>query len=483
MADQNYWFPNESGDPYDLPSGDTMKFCIYYDDGGGASDTDTDAMLHKLKPLDMPFEITPSSAAMRFASMGMVFHNTDDVFEDEDILNETYKDDTYIDVYLNGSIIWRGMIDFKKIKKTKWYLDDAGDLIYPYVEIKAIDVLSYFWTHSGTLSGAGASTQDELDTVMEAVFAVIDYSPSDIVLDTNFEIDEDCGTSYTWDTLYLLFSGGQQISVFLKDIIIKLGVFIYNWNGKMYVVLRNGGTEQTITNANLLEGMKVKENLNPIEFTKVAADLSTIDEFSFPGNITAGPISYEEESGTESDDSNKNIDIDATGILDEIFSIATGTANSGNLITAVPPDTGGTTSLTDVSETFLTDLYESGDIFEYRDGTWLSTLLESVPAETQITWYDVSRAIGDNEDYALYRGYDGTRRWRYKIMKMVELVESVYADYFLTSPDILFVKLSDITTFLNLHYRFTILSTNHRIKSAKIYFDVDELSMDLVQVT
>ena len=71
---------------------------------------------------------------------------------------------------------------------------------------------------------------------------------------------------------------------------------------------------------------------------------------------------------------------------------------------------------------------------------------------------------------------------RFKIYLLAALIASVYNQYYLTSPDILQVKLFDVVSHKDLTKRFTVLSNNYRINIVNCDLQRDRINFDLSQV-
>ena len=111
----------------------------------------------------------------------------------------------------------------------------------------------------------------------------------------------------------------------------------------------------------------------------------------------------------------------------------------------------------------------------------------SGPSAIRVTFPDWDRppGTGASYDYHVKRnpGVTGREDYIYKVQKLINLVGPVYNQWFLTGPDVHKVKLRDISEFDDFRQRYVLFSNNHRAKSISIYFDKDELLMELVQVS
>ena len=108
MATKAFWFPSQTGS-YSVKAGN-VRLKIWYDNATDVN-IDTNARIKKIGALKIPLEIKPSSNDYRFGSMAIDFENTANVFETQLIIQESKRDETYLDVYIEGTLFWRGILD------------------------------------------------------------------------------------------------------------------------------------------------------------------------------------------------------------------------------------------------------------------------------------------------------------------------------------------------------------------------------------
>lgn len=495
MADQNFWFPSQTGSIHTKAG--NLRIKIYYDDGGGASNTDVGADVRKLSPLDIPFEISPSGSSYRLPSMQITFNNpvydaTNNVFEQYSILNGTYDKDTFIKIYLDGSEKWHGIIDFSQIKKDEYYLD-GSNLKYRKVVLKCYDALAYFWWHDVDLSDINYSDEDSIKTTIDNILAEIGIATGDIIIDSNLNVNEECGNDY--DATTLLFYGlttTDQCRDFLKEFMLYFCCWIYNYGGKFYVNLRNGGTTKAITTDYLCANTKKIENGNPIEYLKIKADMDWSNVWATPFDASLSPYEHKVEYGDSTVESAKQLIVDATDLLTKIYIDYGAAAEYPAAGTRAPTSSSSTyledTGLSSPPNNFFDENIESGMKIKFVSATGNQySHIEDLASAIRITFTDISQTpqTGGANYYHVKRnpGVTGRTDYIYKVHKLIELVSSVYNDFFMTSKDIYRVRLRDISEFDDFTKRFTLFGNNHRAKAIRIYFDKDELTMDLVQVT
>ena len=264
------------------------------------------------------------------------------------------------------------------------------------------------------------------------------------------------------------------------------GAWIYYWNGKYYVVARNGGTTKSIVSPYILDVKKI-ENENRIKYVKVSTDVVWQDKCNdLVGAPWSSAITHSKDYGDDTVVSGKQMLVDGTDFLNKIYTLVVSDPVSQYPDPAINPS-GGTDSYLDSDvepfEGFWEEEIETGMVLIYNDGAAPTTITD-VPQDIRIAFPDYNVTVNTGLDYYCVRqpGIGANLKSIFKAELLTQMAAAIYNDFFLTSPDVINVKLRDISEFINLHYRFVLFGNNHRIKSAKFYFDKDELSFDLVQV-
>ena len=494
MEDENFWFPSKTGG-YTTAAG-SVRINIHYDKNA-ANETNIGCELLKLSALDMPFEINPSANTFRFPAITFTFYNqeydsSNNFFEQYSILNETYKNELFVDVYIDGAIIWQGIVDFAKIKKSDYYID-GSDLKYRKISIKCYDRLAYFWFNP-VLDLDDASYADDtlLKTIIQNILAEINISSGNIIFDSNISIDEPHGSSYNIDDFKIrYFSGSELLKDFLKDFMLAFAIWIYSWNGKYYIVHRNGGSTTTVDADDVMTVRKI-ENANPIEYIKVE------DTFNWGIRATSltlaicDSLTEDKDYGDSDVVSAKQFVIDVSNFLDRVYIEYPGAAGIYPVGLGPATDASPSTLEDDAQGNppdYISEDIETGHVLVFEEVTTYTSIRVSITdiSTFEVTFTDIEKTpgVGGDYEYTIIRnpGATGQEDEIYKIYLLLLLTAAVYNDFFLTSPDIIQTRLRDISTHINLHNKFSLLSQNYRIKGAKIYFDKDELQFDLVKVT
>jgi hypothetical protein len=249
---------------------------------------------------------------------------------------------------------------------------------------------------------------------------------------------------------------------------------MYHLKGDMNIVSRIGGTTVALTNDDIAE-LKVIENKNAIEYISVE---TTKDVSAQVNDITN--VTHSSTYGDSDYPTNRHYLLDGSDFLDLIYTTIGGAATYPS--PAEPPDSGGNYYLDfdGAVVDFYTNDVETGMRILYNDTSGPDTnYIVDVPQSDRVDMPTGATAlITPAEDAYVTRNLSNI--WKFAIL--VDTTAAVLDEYFRTSKDILKLKLNDITDFDDLTKRFTVLSNNHRAKSAKIDFVKDEISVDLVQV-
>jgi hypothetical protein len=142
--------------------------------------------------------------------------------------------------------------------------------------------------------------------------------------------------------------------------------------------------------------------------------------------------------------------------------------------------------LTDELVSFLASDIESGMMttFDAASGSGSSIINRSV--ETYRINFPSVGILPDSL-YKIFRNPgDPDDSWSTRVLKIINLIELIgdcYNQYFLTSPDVLKVRLKDAKKYDDFEKRFVFTALNWKIKKANIRFDEDEIILDLVRVT
>ena len=225
-----------------------------------------------------------------------------------------------------------------------------------------------------------------------------------------------------------------------------------------------------------------KENFNKIEYVKYESDL-VYHADKMPGSFTGKTFAHLKEAGTESQITSKNWALDAKAIISELYTVFT-QAHWGSPPTTFTSNTNLQTTFT--GQDFIADGIEIGDVLsnQYSAGTYDDHAhydrhtMPTAIATTVISYYDLI-GFPSNTITLLTKGWNNRR---YKSHILHALIGDGYEDYFLTSPDVLAVRLRGVSTYKDFQRKYTRDGDSYKIKSAKLNIEKDEIYLELMNV-
>lgn len=382
------------------------------------------ALITDIKPIDIPLETSAANQEMRYASTKIIFRKDDSIGTVLDNIKIDEKEnETFVEVYVDGSIYWKGLLDFQNVEKKKYYVDDTSNLDYIELTLPVLDAMAYFDRNSVTLSDLGYSTENSepLKTLIETIFTEIGFgSPS---IDTNLSIEEANGTTYdlsNTDLHYYIEDAGILVMTFLKRFMFDLGYFIYNLNDNYHLISRTGGVTNGVSNSDINDIKKVS-NDNIIHYVRIGA------EYKLKNVNYHDPSTFfeEEKRGNPSGNDENNFIYSASNVLGNIFTsesagmlIGTGVYIPTSYVTG---DTRGPIHIEDTSQDYITTGVETGDLIFFEDSTaplgYRRSIVTKVEA-TKIYFHDLNIDTS-LLDYAISRGDEGDRYKTYLLLDSV----------------------------------------------------------------
>lgn len=473
MAEVAYYFPSSTGS-YTTASG-SIRIKFWYT--AAAASTDVAASISKIAPLQIPLEVSPGS--FRYSHTKIKFqYNAGIETMLSNIETNSKQNMTFVDILIDGALYWRGLLDWESITRTDYYIS-GGSFSYHYIAMKIDDAMTYFWKNNKTLSNASYSDGIIIQTLIQNIFVLLGYSSLDVVCDSNIMITENCGNTYDLSDLHITNQGSATlIHIWLIDIMMNFGLFIYNLKGKIYIISRIGGTTLSISNSAIYNLQKNK-NINLLDYIKL--DLTFIANTK---NLLCdyNTVVLQETQGNSSFKTQRNLEIDVSNILGYIYTDASG---YGAYLYPIPPETvddGDENSLIDDSQNFITAQIETGDVIR----------AETAPNEVNSLIYDIATIhlnfhITGTDVAAgmIYQieigGNDSRKRWKYYLLH--KKLIAVLNEYYRSSIYLFKIQLKDISAYDDLSRRLILDGANHRARNANIDFLTDKISMELVKVT
>ena len=500
MAFRSIYFPS-STTGYNTPIGSIrIRFYYYYTSELTVND---DAALLDIKPIEIPLESGPSEQSYRFDSVKLTFAYSS-IFDNAAVMHHA-PNATWCDIYIDGAIYWKGVVNFDKMKKYDWIINTSGTLQWQKVDIEVFGCFAFFWWNDTTLADCGYTIGDDLESTLIAICDYLDIDSADVVVDANIKIAVDYGaTEYDAGDIQLNIAGLTKVRDFLKPLIIELGLFIFYLDGKAYFVLRNGGATVSITNTDIITVEKgINDNI--IEYVKITCEKEVGDftgEFAHPDDgelVKIKTFDAEFTHGIESPDEFRNFVIYECTLLQNLYTIATGAANYPTSFSANTAIKAGSVDGTMVADPtyidFETNLIEDGDIIYFNGGYSVNpfeegSMVYEVTDDHTVKYFATGVAPDVDDAFTIYRGapgetekQSGVSRLRYKFYKLAEMAAGVYEDYFLTSRDIIKITLYDVSAFDDLSKRFVFASENYRARSARVDLLKDTIYLELIKVT
>lgn len=473
MTTYAYWFPAPTS-TYKAKVGD-INFMIWYTrDYNSAVYINTDCL--DIESLNIPLEVDPSNQSFRYSNMKIKF-KYNFVIEAmlADIISQGKQNTTYIDMLINGSLYWRGLLVWENIAKNDYYIDTNGNLLYKSITFDFNDAFYYLSKNNKTLSDASYSDGMTIKALLQNIIALIGFDDPDyLILDSNLKINEECGTSYNLGHIKIKgLNANTLITEFLHNFMVEFAVFIYILKGNVYVVKRNGGSILVVNNSDVMDLQK--SVINQIGYVNVYFNLIASDGWPAYGH---NPI--KKESGTKNlSNTNYNYEIECN-YLKKCFTTHNLYRYPGMSQT---PTGGGTDYISDTEADFLAASVETGDILNYNspDLSNIHSFIMKGITKTNLKFYDIGVPVETDLEYYI-RTYTAPLP-RFKGELLLYMAADTYIDFFLTSPDVFNIILKGISNYDDLSKRYVFNSLNHRARNAIINFIEDTVYMEWMRVS
>jgi len=488
MATRTFHFPNSTesfmvaGNTYRIEIIHTIAGVTSYDHDCGVIPSFDEFVL------DLTFEISPSEQTFKFPSMKLKFFNLNNIFESPnpvfDWTNQEFQ--TFVRVLRNGSAFWYGIVNYDSIKYNDWYLS-GSTLYYRIIEFEVFDRMAYFWWNKSiTMTDVGFSVEDYFYNWIDDIFDYIGMTTQSI--DSNLSITEACGTIYDYaeyradhESTDGTFASLPVYKV-LKDIMLLFCVFIFNYNGTVYVVRRVGGTAKTIA-ANDIKFIEKAEEIDTIEYVKLSS------QKNYSAYADSGDYLHSVESGSSGVVDNKKFIIsDIDKFLSHVYVDYDGASTADYPSPAGDVDASSNGQIIDADVDFWTNDIEPGFriIYDIAGGGSKSCIILSVPDQYTINFTQGAGLPGGTLTYFIDRTWEASPPYNdivYKIHSILTKSLADYVEWFTTSHDNLLIELKSITEYIALHGRFSVMGLNWRISEAKVDFKNDDLSLKLRRVS
>ena len=442
MAEKYFHIPGQSTSTWS-PAGQ-VQIEIFYPDSA-TSHTDLNVDIVRIAPIQYHLEVDPQKGKFRFGYVKIRFYNRDNLFETSGVLNANKTNQTFCHIKINGSKFFTGLLKWDQIKKSDWYWNN-GNLQYRLIELTFTDVVEY--TLQKTLSDASYTEGIYFEDLFRNIATMLYLD--DIRIHEDFLIQESRGAQYSLnansydDGLRLAdMDPNMNLLDFLKLIARGMGMFIYQQNGFLWLRQRDLTTSVITLDQNKIARMDKIGDRVAVDFVEVKATKDW--KSAYGGSVAIDNAEYSKSYGTSSANSNRNVSIDATGILDHLC-VPTPTAGADqipagtNYPTAV--DTTNYEWLEDVNYSdFLnpTDYVESGMLLRINSGGYFFYSIHNATDAYLYFKNPAARSFTTSDDYAVFRrkgtssfpNYD----WLFKVYLATNKAASIYNKVYLQRGD------------------------------------------------
>ncbi len=447
MAAVNFHFPSSAGN-YKTPVGN-VYFLIWYDDTTG-SDTDVNLDALKIGKLKYKIDVDISKQKQRFSSIAISFENKNNFFETSGILNSAKKNAIFMEMHIDGSVFFNGVLDWNQTKKTKW-VPSGGNLRYNEITLvfkdRVADLNNYDLNDVGY---APANTVEDLLSKL-AVKAGLNLNivGNYKITETNgriYAVKNEAGVSAQFKISGL--SGTANALQTLKDLMFALGGFFVNQSGNLNIIFRDSIPTQSIDIADVIDINKV-ENYNNIQYIKVSAlkDWNSV----YPG---VPAKTYSKSFGTKDNvNSKRNLELDLSALASGITVPKPATGNTGYPDPPDLPDSATNTTIDYASGNFYASstYAEQGMVVGLNyDSVVLDfdtfSIIEEVPSLDSLVFVD-NGPVNVAKEFQVFRNKAGAVD-PCKVKGIVEKTAGIYNNALINKDDAT-VSLTGLRGFTN----------------------------------
>lgn len=445
MPNKYFHFPSSS-DSYSMPSGDSIRFKIYYSDTAD-SNTDSNVDLIDISQLNYPFETDPSDSDMRFADISLKFKNTSNWFETSGILNANKKNETFIQIYKNGNIFFDGKLIWDDTKKEEWRKEDSS-YVYKSIVLHFCDKIAHLDQY--TLADVSYTDNIVLYTLMQNIASKINLS----LYVGLFSISECCGRTYgfTGQTQQFKIRGlnsSDNVITFLKNLGICFNALVFTQKGNLNFIPRLDMNQITLSDDEMIKIDKPSsvDSFNYIEVKAIKDWLTDTGYFQ-------DDFEHKQSYGIKSLNDAQNFIIDTSGILDRIF-IDSPTSNivypspndypTGGGDTSIDYDSGGFWNVNTYAESGM-GLNANFNGYVYN----LKSILIEAPSDKGISFHNAGTVNLSQQFNVSRRINDGQPRL-YKVNKLVLKCADMYNKYFRFGDEMIF----EVTGIKEIYYQYS----------------------------
>ena len=486
-ANRYFWFPSKTGS-YGIHA--EWRFCIYYNDTTLSSPVDTNvaAEIIECEPIQFPFEVQPENQTVRLSTFGFTINNAYDILTTFAIINEDYRNKTFIKIYRNGSYFWDGLLYFDEILYSDYY-SDGGTLKYRKATLKFQDALRYYMLNNITLNDIGYVDGIKIRDLLNYISQGIGCTAANI--SSFYTIIDIGGDQYNICNPYQELRITNQdkntnVLKWLNRFCQAFGAYYFCFGNYLYIEPRNNFISGSIIlndNDILKYSLTKDENITYINYT--------VQYNNSGGYLFPSPLIYKKETGVKG--IKNDYEINASEIISNIYFPTSYSTMNGTI-----SDRSGHNydyNVADDSKVWSELDVRCGDLVGWEnisDSIQRFSYVEKIcggsgPTQNDLEVYGFGINIEAGSPYTIFKGvyqaYDPpfTESKRYKAYLLFELIKNIYPTLFQYSRDLLRVEIS-LSKIANLHYLISYRGKYHRIIGASLDIVTNRASLDLKPV-
>jgi hypothetical protein len=473
-ANRYFWFPSQSGSYANYAE---WRFCIYYPDESLESpiNTDVNADIIEADTLDFPFEINSEDQTVRLSTFGFTINNAYDILTTYAIIDENYRNKTFLKIYRNGSYFWNGLLYIDEIYYSDYYIS-GGILKYKKVKLTFQDALRYYTLNNITLDDIGYVDGIKIRDLLNYIAQGIGCANANI--SSFYTITDIGGEQFNMNNPYQELRITNQTKTdnvlkWLNKFCQALGAYYFCYANYLYIVPRGdynpAGSALDIANNNIIKYSLIKdENITYIKYL--------VHYTNSGGYLFAGVVEYKKEAGIKG--VKNDYEVDATEIISNIYY----PTSNDNIYGTISGRYGHNYdyNVADDSKYWPASGVRCGDLvgWENSDSIMRYSYIEKIcggsgPTQNDIQVYGFGTVIEAGASYTIipgvYKAYDPptTENKRFKAYLLYELIKNIYPTIFQYSKDLIQIEIS-LNLITNLHYLVSYGGRYHRIIGASL---------------
>jgi hypothetical protein len=474
-ANRYFWFPSQTGS---YGNHAEWRFCIYYSDSTISSpvNTNINADIIECDSLQFPFEVQPENQTVRLSTFGFTINNAYDILTTFAIINEDYRNKTFIKIYRNGSNYWNGLLYFDEILYSDYYVS-GGILKYKKAKLSFQDSLRYYMLNNISLEDIGYSDGIKIRDLLNYIAQGIGCTNA--IISSFYTITDISGEQFNMHSPYQELRITNQTKTtnvlkWLNEFCQALGAYYFCFGNYLYIIPRgdfNPGIIEIDDSDILKYSLSKDENITYISYK--------VQYNNGGGYLFPGIIEYKKEVGIKG--IKNDYEVDASKVISNIYF-----PSSYSTMDGIISDRSGNNydyNVADDSKVWSELDVRCGDLFGWEnisDSIQRYSYVEKIcggsgPTQNDLQVYGFGFNIEAGSPYTIFKGvykaYDPpfTESKRFKAYLLFELIKDIYPTIFQYSNDLVQIEVS-LSIIPNLHYLVEYRGRYHRIIGAN--FDI-----------